>query len=252
MSYQGLISDLKSIGIEKGDDILIHMSYKSMGYVEGGFDTFFEALKASVGDRGTLLFPTLSYRFVTADNPVFDVNTTASNVGAFSNYFMKRNNVVRSLNPTHSVAAYGLRQEEYTKKHYLDNEPVGENSPFAILPRFGGKVLMLGCGIKCNTSMHGVEEYVRVPYVLSAVTRKYTLIDYHDNVTRKDYYYHDMIKGHNRAQRYDRLYDLMEYKRGSILNAEAFLIDAPTMWRVGADKMKTDPYYFTDYIEGEI
>ncbi len=251
MSYLKLLEDFRSIGIKKGDDILIHMSYKSMGYVEGGFDTFFESLKAAVGDTGTLLIPTLSYRFVTVDNPVFDIRMTASNVGAFSNYFMKRNGVVRSLNPTHSVAAYGIRQDEYIKNHFLDNEPVGKNSPFAVLPEFGGKVLMLGCGIKCNTSMHGVEESVKVPYVLSDVTRKYTLIDYDDNITRKDYYYHNMIAGHNRAQRYDRLYDLMEYKKGNILSAEAYLIDAPAMWKIASEKMKADPYYFTDYIEGE-
>ena len=251
MSYHKLLDDFKNIGINKGDDLLIHMSYKSMGYIEGGFDTFFEALKGAVGDSGTLLFPTLSYRFVTVDNPVFDVKNTSSNVGAFSNYFMRKNGVLRSFNPTHSVAAYGIRQEEYVKNHYLDNEPVGENSPFAILPRLGGKVLMLGCGIKCNTSMHGVEEAVKVPYILSKSTRKYTLIDYDDTVTRKDYYYHDMILGHNRAQRYDRLYDLMEFKKGTVLNAEAYLIDAKTMWEIGSRKMKNDPYYFTDYIEGD-
>ena len=251
MSYEILKENIRNMGIKEGDDILIHMSYKSMGHIEGGFDTFLSALKSSVGDKGTILFPTLSYRFVTVDNPVFDIKITHSNVGAFSDYFRVADGVKRSMHPTHSVSAYGYRRDEYIKNHYLDNEPVGENSPFAILPELGGKVLMIGCGIKCNTSMHGVEEYVKVPYILSTKTREYTLIDYDDIVVRKDYYYHDMILGHNRSQRYDRLYDLMEFKKGNILNAESYLIDAKAMWETGVSKMKNDPYYFTDIIEGE-
>ena len=246
MCFNRIVSDLENIGIKKGDDILIHMSFKSLGYVDGGIDTFLDALKASVGDRGTILFPTLSYRFVTCDNPVFHIEKTASCVGAVSNYFKNLNGVKRSLNPTHSVAAYGFRQKEYVDNHYLDDEPVGPNSPFSILPKFGGKVLMIGCGIKCNTSMHGVEEFIKAPYILSKEKREYSLVDYDNKVVNKGYYFHDMIKGHNRAQRYDRLYDLMEYKKGSILEAETYLIDSETMWDVASRKMKEDAYYFTD------
>lgn len=251
MSFKKLISDLENIGIKKGDDVLIHMSYKSLGYVDGGIDTFLNSLKAVVGDRGTILFPTLSYRYVTSENPVFDARHTASCVGAVSNYFLKCEGVKRSFNPTHSVAAYGFRQNEYIAHHYLDDEPVGPNSPFSILPSFGGKVLMIGCGIKCNTSMHGVEEFAKVPYVLSDKKREYVLIDYDNKVTNKGYYYHDMVTGHKLAQRYDRLYDLMEYKKGNISEAESYLIDSAKMWEIASKKIKEDTYYFTDNIKGE-
>ena len=251
MNFNSIVADLESLGIKKGDDILIHMSYKSLGNIDGGIDTFLDSLKSAVGDRGTILFPTLSYRYVTFENPVFDVRLTASCVGVVSNYFINCEGVKRSLNPTHSVAAYGFRQKEYIEKHYLDDEPVGPNSPFAILPKFGGKVLMIGCGIKCNTSMHGVEEFVKVPYVLSEKKREYTLIDYGNKVTNKGYYRHDMVKGHGLAQRYDRLYDLMEFKKGNILDAESYLIDSAKMWEIASKKMKEDTYYFTDEIEGE-
>lgn len=251
MSFLKIKEDLKRIGINQGDDVLIHMSFKALGYVDGGIATFIDAVKSAVGDRGTVLFPTLSYRFVTVDNPVFDVKVTHSCVGAVSNYFLSTEGVKRSINPTHSVAAYGFKRDEYISKHYLDNEPVGPNSPFAILPKFGGKVLMIGCGIKCNTSMHGVEEFVKVPYILSDNKREYTLIDYDDSVTRKGYYYHAMTVVHGLCQRYDRLYDLMEYGKGSILEAESFVIDSAKMWDIGSKKMKEDTYYFTDKMEVE-
>ena len=42
------------------------------------------------------------------------------------------------------------------------------------------------------------------------------------------------------------MYDLMEYKKGSILEAETYLIDSETMWDVASKKMREDAYYFTD------
>ena len=38
-----IIEDLKNIGIKKGDVVLVHSSYKSLGVIEGGAKTFFEA-----------------------------------------------------------------------------------------------------------------------------------------------------------------------------------------------------------------
>ena len=38
-----LISDLKALGIQPGDTILMHSSYKSLGGIEDGAKGFFEA-----------------------------------------------------------------------------------------------------------------------------------------------------------------------------------------------------------------
>ena len=141
--------DLVALGIEKRDDLLVHSSYKQLGGVDGGIETVIQAMLSVLGDSGTLLFPTLSYSTVTpkspVNNPVFDVINTPSCVGAISNVFMKMDGVERSLHPSHSVAAFGARQNEYINGHELDDEPVGPNSPFFKLGQFGGKVLFLGC-----------------------------------------------------------------------------------------------------------
>ena len=245
-SFVQIKSDLQRLGINKGDDLLIHSSYKSMGGVEGGIETFIEAVLSLLGDSGTLLIPSLSYYSVHAmDEPAFNIKTTPSCVGAISEFFRTLQGVKRSMHPTHSVCAIGARQDEYIKNHYLDNEPVGENSPFALLPEFGGKVLLLGCGTKPNTSMHGIEEYVKTPYILSNETRKYILIDENGEKTEKDFYYH-YIRQNGFAQRYDRLENLMTFKKGKILQADCNLIDSKTMWEVAVKKLKEDVYYFTD------
>lgn len=251
ISYNKIKEDLENLGIKKGDDVLVHSSFKSLGYVEGGIQTLIEAIISQLGDRGTLLFPTLSYRFVNPmEIPTFDIRNTPVCVGAIPEFFRTYDGVKRSMNPTHSVSAYGFRRDEYIKDHYKDNEPVGENSPFYLLSKFGGKVLMLGCSIKSNTSMHGVEEMAKVPYVLSDEPREYTLIDEDGNITKKDYYYHCMgQKGY--SQRYDRLENLMEYKKGKVLEAECNVIDSAKMWEAGLKKIKEDTYYFTDKTEAE-
>jgi len=248
-----LKEDIQNLGIKKGDDILVHSSYKSLGGVEGGIETVITAILSILGDSGTLLFPTITCSNVNPEapvcNPVFDHKCTPSIIGAMTNFFRTYDGVERSLHPTHSACALGARQHDYVKDHWMDNTPVGEHSPFRRLFEFGGKVLFLGCSTRSNTSMHGVEEYADVPYVLSENQRHYVLIDADGKRTEKDYFYHYIgQRGYN--QRYDRLEDVMEFDRGKILQADCALVDAHTMWKIGTETMKKDPYYFVQKKEG--
>ena len=246
-SYYKIKDDLSRSGIKPGDDLLIHSSYKSLGGVEGGIETLIKAILSYLGDRGTLLMPALSFATVNSSesNYTFDILNTPSCVGAVTEAFRKYGTAVRSMHPTHSVSALGYRAREYTELHCPDNTPVGENSPFRLLSQFGGKVLMLGCGTSSNTSMHGVEELACVPYVLSDEMREYTLID-SDGVARKKNYYYHYIGQRGFMQRYSRLENLMEFGKFKILNADCNLIDSATMWRVGAEKLREDAYYFVE------
>ena len=153
-----LDKDLKAIGLEEGDSVLMHSSFKSMGHIEGGIATFVAAMRHVLGETGTFVVPTLTYASVTEENPVFDYLKSPSCVGAISEFVRQMPEAKRSIHPTHSCAAIGYRAEEFTCDHHLDNTPVGIHSPFYKLQKAGGKILMLGCGISCNTSMHGVEE----------------------------------------------------------------------------------------------
>lgn len=247
--YIKIKEDLALLGIKKGDDVLVHSAYKQLGGVEGGIETVIRALVSVLGDSGTLLFPTLSYSYVNPEppvnNPIFDVLKTPACVGAMPNVFMKLDGVERSLHPTHSVAALGARQNEYIKDHMSDDEPVGPNSPFFKLGQLCGKVLFLGCSARSNTSMHGVEEYAGAPYSLSKDTKRYIIIDKLGNKTEKDYRYH-YITQNGFGQRYDRLENIMEFKRGKVLAAECAVVDCSEMWKAGTEKIKENPYYFVD------
>ena len=80
---------------------------KSVGEVEGGADTVLDAFIDYMKDDGLLIFLTHTWEQINDEYNVFNPMTEPSCVGILTNLFMKRPGAVRSLHPTHSVAAIG-------------------------------------------------------------------------------------------------------------------------------------------------
>lgn len=248
-----LRDEFAALGIKKGDTLLMHASFRALGPVEGGMDGFFRALKDVLGERGTLILPTLSYAAVTRENPVFDVKNTPSCVGAMPEYFRQLPGVCRSLSPTHSCAAWGYLAREITEGQLKDDTPLGEHSPFRRLAKTGGKTLFLGCSIRPHTMMHGAEEAAGAPYVLQKEKSPFTVID--EAGRRHEIFVHRhcfRMNGLHYLQRYDRLGPLLdekEWKRGKIGQADCDLLDAGAAWTKACETMKIDPFYFVDGVK---
>ena len=245
--FEILVNDLRKIGLCPADAVLIHSSYKSMGGLDGGIQTLIDAVLAVIGEKGTLIVPTLSYATVTPENPVFDYLNTPSCVGAISNYVLKMDGAVRSVHPTHSCAAIGYKKEYYTKDHFHDTTPVGKCSPFYKLREDNGKILILGCSTHSNTSMHGVEEFFGVPYVLTTPPITYEIILNGRNI--KAEHKRHSIKQNGYSQKYGRIIDAMDgdtVKHGTVHGADSYLINAPAMWDKAIRLLSGDPYYFVD------
>lgn len=244
-----IIEDLNRLGINHGDKVLIHSSYKSLGTIDGGVMTLFDALKNAVGSQGTLLFPTFTFDYVNKNNPVFDVRHTASHVGYIPEVFRHTEGVKRSLHPTHSLAVWGKDRDELIKNHQLDQTCVGENSPIYKLKNNGGKILMLGCGLYNNTILHGVEVFCKPPYALAVdyskpeFHREYACIDEKDRVYRKEFF-HVFAQEKGYEGDFIKLKNICKMNQGNVLKAECFLMDAKTVWDTATEKMKDDPYYF--------
>lgn len=247
--FYKIVEDLNKLGINKGDKVLIHSSYKSLGCVAGGPDTLFDALQKAVGEEGILMFPTFTYAVCNARNPVFDVKSTRSHSGALPELFRHRPGVRRSVHPTHSLAVWGSDKDYYVDKHYEDNVCVAENSPIIKLKNNGGKILMLGCGITHNTLIHGVECYVCAPYAFQVdysdreFQREYVTIDEDDVVRRKEFF-HEFMESYGYNQDYGKLANVMDIPKGYILKSESYLMDAQEVWKTVLDTMKKDPFYF--------
>src|SRR5690242_6926261 len=236
-----LTDDLHTIGLRLGDIVLVHASFRSLGIAHP--ETAIQALLQAIGDAGTLLFPALSYR--QTPPTIHDTRTTPSCVGFLPEYFRTRPGTQRSLHPTHSVCGVGARAGELLGDHGDDTTPCGPHSPFHKLLHCGGKILMLGCGLRPNTTMHAIEEYARPPYLFGA-PRVYTIVDGMGRQLTKEYIPHDF---HGFVQRYDRAEAILspaELRAGTVGRAAAHLIDAGALLREALSCLRSDPYYFVD------
>lgn len=115
--------DLAAMGLTGNETILIHSSMKSIGPVEGGADTVLDALMEFFAE-GLLLLPTHTWRFINEENRVFDVRRSPCCVGILPELFRQRPGVVRSLHPTHSMAAYGKGAAAYLEGELNANTPL--------------------------------------------------------------------------------------------------------------------------------
>jgi len=243
-----IAEDVAALGVRKGDVLLVHSSLKSLGDSECTPQVVVEGLLAALGDDGTLLMPALSYATVgprPTQTNTFDVLQTPSCVGTIPETFRLTPGVLRSVHPSHSACAIGRRAREMTADHHLDTTPCGEHSPFARLPGAGAKILMLGCGLRPNTSMHAVEEVADGPFVAPNPVQYRIVLADRSEITMG-------VRRHNFVrcrQRYDRvapLLDAGENRTGKVLAADCNLLDAQALWRVGVEAMRKDPAFFVE------
>ena len=251
-SFERLVSDFKSLGIREGDVLLVHSSLSSMGNVEGGADTVIDALLEVLGKEGTLLFPAFSFS-PCYKTSYFSYKDTPSCVGKISETFRRRDGVKRSFHPTHSVTAMGKYAEELIKDHEKDDTPVGVNSPLRKLPRYNGKILMLGCSLHSNSFMHGMEELAEVSYVLRG-HQEYTMVDENGEESKTKIRRHDFGRENGTLhQRYNRSLDVLDegdYSLGLVHGAECVLMDSVALEKKATAKMKEDETYFIDDPDG--
>ena len=59
MNKQNIINGLLDLGLKSGDEIEVHSSLSSFGYVDGGAETVISALKDVVGENGSIFMPAL-------------------------------------------------------------------------------------------------------------------------------------------------------------------------------------------------
>ncbi len=167
-----ILKALQYVGLGEGQTVMVHTSLSSLGFVCGGAQVIIEALLETVGNKGTIMMPTQSWKNLDPepgvhweepqewwqtirDNwPAYDKRITPTNtMGAVAEMFRSWQGACRSDHPARSVAAVGKYAEYLTENHDLSNI-FGEGSPIGKLYELDGYVLLIGVGYEKNTSIH--------------------------------------------------------------------------------------------------
>lgn len=110
----------------------------------------------------------------------------------------------------------------------------------------GAKIVMLGCGLRPNTTMHALEECVEPPYVFGEQCI-YHITDLQGHSYEKAYVQHGFDGW---IQRYDRVADLPQaadfMRRGRVLEAETYVIETPQLKEAAVEAMQQSPFYFVE------
>lgn len=153
-----------ALGLSRGDTVLIHSSFKSLGFVEGGAESVIGGFRDAIGPEGNLVFPTLCQRDFEHAYENWHLDAP-SDVGYLTNYFRKLPDAFRSDQATHSVAAQGPDAEYLTCTHgqtgrrygVYGDTPFSADSPWEKMYNMGAKVVFLGVSIRYCTFRHYAE-----------------------------------------------------------------------------------------------
>ncbi|MBQ2929400.1 MAG: AAC(3) family N-acetyltransferase [Clostridia bacterium] len=185
---------LESFGIRRDDVVTIHSSLREVGPIEGGADGLIDALKDYLCD-GLLLIPTHTWAVVNAANPHFDVRSTVPNIGTLSRVAAFRKDAVRSLHPTHSMAAFGKNARAYIQGEEKFGTPAPVGGALSRLYELNGKVLLVGVGHERNTYLHSIDERVDQPNRLSPNGFAVEITDWNGHVLRNEDFHPHRTEG---------------------------------------------------------
>lgn len=167
---ESLLTQLEKMTIDPEGTIIVHSSMKSIGAVDGGADTVLDAFLEFMQD-GLLVFPTHTWDAVHGEQPRFYSATTPSHIGILTELFRKQPQAIRSLHPTHSVAAIGKDAQAFTAGSELFDTPTARASAWGKLLDRQAKILLVGVGLQRNTFIHGIEEWFDVPGRMTETTQ---------------------------------------------------------------------------------
>jgi aminoglycoside 3-N-acetyltransferase len=245
VNFDELVSGFSRVGLESGDTVLVHSSFKSFGGVEGGPETVIRALLEVLGKDGTLVMPTFTFSFCEEFNKTgkghFDVKEMPSKMGIMTEMVRKMPGSLRSINPIYSVAVYGKRASLLAE--VTDKNVFGRSSIFGKLYDLGGKIMAIG--LKYNDSM--------------------TFFHYIEQMEGCDYRYAKNFSGQIKAsgKTYDDTFTMSVRHEGIVTDvnpmgevlekngiikktmiglAEIKLMDARAVYEVTAREMKKNPH----------
>lgn len=244
LSRKMLETALDQCVIARASTLFVHSSLSACGYICDGAHTVITAL----ADRCNLLvLPTHTYCYPTDPSqlgPHYNPLTTRSLVGEITNAFWQRPGVMRSIHPTHSLAASGSASEEFLAGHVECDTPCGNATPYERLVQRDTSVLMFGATMDTYTLFHTAEDAASCPYLYCSQPYTLRAFDYDGEL--------HVIKMRRQDMSVPRRFEAM----GGVLEGEGllrrtrlgrgtllFIESSRAVHEFVVDKLRHDPFY---------
>jgi aminoglycoside N3'-acetyltransferase len=160
--------------------LMVHSSYNDLlPCYSGTVSDLLSALIDLCGPRRTLVMPAFFFGGADLDvegyyrrSPRFDARRRPSQMGLLSELFRRREGVLRSLHPSHSVCALGPLARELTSNHHRTATVFGAGTPFGIMAARKTRIAGLGTRyFRCLTQVHTAEDLLGDEYPLERRAR---------------------------------------------------------------------------------
>ncbi len=244
LTLTDLVDGFRALGVEAGDTLLVHSSYKSFGPVDGGPQTVVRALELAVDTEhdGTLVMPTFNFGFNKGEP--WDVRTTPSKMGVLTELARQDPRAKRVFHPFYSFAVLGKHAEMLGGLRY--KSAYERNSVFGKLRDLDGKIMVIGLSYTNSmTFFHHIEQMEGVDYrFLKQFTGKVTDADGRTYTDTFEMLVRDIDKGV--ITEVDPMGFLMEEKGviqvRKIGEADVKLMKANEVYAFTAREMRRDPH----------
>ena len=221
---------------------------KAVGEVDGGAETVIRAFQQSLND-GLLIFPTHTWASWNNVGGIFDPRTEPSCVGFLTEVFRQMTDVIRSLHPTHSLAAWGMGAGESVRGEEFLETPCSREGCWGRLYDIQAKILFVGASLKTNTFLHSVEEWHSLPDRIADSPTRYRIKAYHGRTIEREFYHHSSKYG-DPSRHFDKVEALAieceAIRRGTIGSAPALVCDAVKLGDMVSALLDANPHLFDD------
>ena len=235
----------KGLKIKKGDKIIIHSNtagvlqfYKKKK--EDLCKTFISYLKNYIGSNGVIIIPTYNYQFTKKND--FNIKTTSSEVGYFSNYLIQKNWNKRTLDPIFSHIIFGNISDFNFKN--INTEAFGKDSIFASFQKNNFKIFCFCCSPNNITYLHFIENILKVPYRF--VKRFTGNLIYKNNKKKIIYKYNVGKKSLDYSIKEKKILKILndkEFKRKKFGKFECYLFESNALIKKLSKILEKNEYY---------
>jgi len=242
ITKERLVSDLRKMGLNRGDHVSIASALSKVGYIAGGPEAFIDAVIEVIGPEGTLMVNTYTaffqvFQLEAVNNcPPFDPKLTPCVTGVVSETLRKNPQAMRSRHPTSSVAAIGKKASFLTKGH---GPYAKARLPYSRLAEIEGKSLFIGLGNNLVALRH--EAQFRAGLI--DIVHLESCINYLDEDGKTQLFKGADVTACTRAL--PRLVPVMMQrgmvKEGTIGNARSILVSTKEALDLMTDLLRKDP-----------